>query len=508
MKGRDFPGLFFTGMRRLFFKIQVLMSARMLFPALRSLSFHGALVAVALAPLPFGMVDLAHLTVYLAAIGVSLALALSCPLPRLRLGEFYRIVGGLIILCLLYVAIAYLQESTSGLVTADPMWKEAGELLGKPLPERLTIVAGRPLQSLAAPLAMMATFLIFYIHGQDLPFRTKTLTVLAWLGLIYGTYSALSLVIDPSALLWRTKVVYLSNLTGTFVNRNTAATYFGTCMILFELALLQAVKRLLGNDPMSLSTILALLSERVRMAVIAPLAGLILCLTFTLMTGSRAGSLLTLFAGAVLFSLFTAKRFQRQMTYKEIIAIIAPVAILFLAMAGSALTNRLERQGFDDEARFTLYGIVVHMIAAHPWLGTGLGTFADAIPLYRSDALPSMVTWDKAHNTLLELASDGGIPLAVAVAAYFLMCGTILWRRIGFGSAIEADSAMAALAIGLLACLHSLVDFSLQIPGYANVFAAIMGVVMAGLNPEDAQSRQFNHAAGKHRRRRGTRVSH
>jgi hypothetical protein len=38
---------------------------------------------------------------------------------------------------------------------------------------------------------------------------------------------------------------------------------------------------------------------------------------------------------------------------------------------------------------------------------------------------------------------------------------------------------LAALAVAMIALLHSLVDFSLQIPGYAIVAMAIFGVGLA-----------------------------
>jgi O-antigen ligase len=56
------------------------------------------------------------------------------------------------------------------------------------------------------------------------------------------------------------------------------------------------------------------------------------------------------------------------------------------------------------------------MIADHPWLGTGQGTFAAAYPAYRSSKVSMWGVWDIAHNTLLEIGADMGIPIAVLVA--------------------------------------------------------------------------------------------
>jgi O-antigen ligase len=117
------------------------------------------------------------------------------------------------------------------------------------------------------------------------------------------------------------------------------------------------------------------------------------------------------------------------------------------------------------------------MIADHPWFGTGQGTFAYAFPSYRSSDISLWGIWDIAHNTPLEIAADMGVPIAVLVLFAWLVIfavlasGTVRRRR---GLALP----VAALAVALLAALHSLIDFTLQIPGYS---IAVLPLVGAGL---------------------------
>jgi hypothetical protein len=118
------------------------------------------------------------------------------------------------------------------------------------------------------------------------------------------------------------------------------------------------------------------------------------------------------------------------------------------------------------------------MIGDHPWLGTGLGTFAWIYPSYRSNALTSWGVWDRAHSTPLEIASDMGLPLAGIVvtgwAAIFAVLGFGLWSR-------QRDHiiVIAALAVASLGILHSLIDFSLQIPGFALMVFSLVGAGLA-----------------------------
>ncbi len=142
------------------------------------------------------------------------------------------------------------------------------------------------------------------------------------------------------------------------------------------------------------------------------------------------------------------------------------------------MSGRFDIQGLADEGRLETYRSTLRMIADHPWFGTGLGTFAWSFPAYRSANISMWGVWDRAHNTLLELASDLGVPLAGLVVAAWLIALTVLVRGIRIRRR-NLSVPVAALSVAILALLHSLIDFSLQIPGYAIVIFAIVG---AGLS--------------------------
>jgi O-antigen ligase len=134
------------------------------------------------------------------------------------------------------------------------------------------------------------------------------------------------------------------------------------------------------------------------------------------------------------------------------------------------------------------------MIADHPWLGTGQGTFAYAFPSYRSSDAAIFGVWEMAHNTLLEIAAEMGVPIAALVVAAWLaifatLIGGVLVRRRGI--LVPA----AALAVALLAALHSLIDFTLQIPGYSVVALCLVGAGMAQSFPEDATVKDIRPGA-------------
>ena len=149
----------------------------------------------------------------------------------------------------------------------------------------------------------------------------------------------------------------------------------------------------------------------------------------------------------------------------------------FISSRAMSLRGYYE-QGLIDHTRLSLYRATLRMIADHPWFGTGLGTFALAFPAYRSDDISMYGIYDRAHSTLLELAAEAGLPLASIVVIGWMIAFGVLAHGVRTRRRDRIIPA-AALSVGLLAAFHSLVDFSLQIPGFAIVVFGFLGVGVA-----------------------------
>jgi O-antigen ligase len=205
---------------------------------------------------------------------------------------------------------------------------------------------------------------------------------------------------------------------------------------------------------------------------------LFLCLAAMFMTGSRAAVVLSLFALIVAFIAF----FRRDLPGRAGIVIAlaggGAAAVILLQLMGAGINARFDIQGAADQGRLEAYKSTLRIIADHPWFGTGQGTFAYAFPAYRSPNISMWGVWDIAHNTLLEIASDMGIPIAVLVIGAWIVVFAVLIR----GALIRRHDLVvpvAALAVAILAILHSLIDFTLQIPGYSVVAMALIGTGLA-----------------------------
>ncbi len=205
---------------------------------------------------------------------------------------------------------------------------------------------------------------------------------------------------------------------------------------------------------------------------------LLVCVTAMLMAGSRAGVVFSLVGLAVAYLAFYRRRWRDRRKLVLAVLTVAVAGAVLLQVFGGEVGNRFNEYGVSDPARSATYKSTLKMISDHPWFGTGLGSYEWSFPAYRSDDASIWGVWNRAHDTLLEIAAELGVPLALLVAALWCLALWRLWRGIGLR---KRDIAIptAAFAVAVIGLLHSLIDFSLQIPGFAIPVFALVGAGFA-----------------------------
>src|SRR3546814_14311635 len=100
---------------------------------------------------------------------------------------------------------------------------------------------------------------------------------------------------------------------------------------------------------------------------------------------------------------------------RSIVTIGVGVAVLFalLAAGGAGTLTRLLEIGDHAETRFELYRRTIDATADSPWLGTGLGAFADTFRLYRTQQIEP--PFGEAHHTYPENVTNLGHPACPAL---------------------------------------------------------------------------------------------
>jgi O-antigen ligase len=435
------------------------------------------IAVITLAPLPFGSVGSTPIVTWCMALGVALSLASLRALDRRHL----LVLTGIAIVIGAYFLVLHEQISTRPFFSAslpDPVWQTAANALGSKLDASVSMVRDQPLLALGAPLAAVLSLLVGFIVCADRDHANRLIYVVAWSGAAYALYGIAAFFIDPTRVLWMKKEAYFTVLTSTFINRNTAAVYFGSCVILWSLILLDRLRRnQRPNIAPSLSSLLRPLRHPRRAAVVE-FAAFFVCLIAMFLTGSRAGVALSLFAALMAMGLFTLRAIPLGRKPVRLALAGACALVILMQVLGAGVLGRFDSEGLAGGGRSETYRSTLAIVADHPWLGTGLGTFGTVFPAYRSNAWTSWGTWDRAHSTPLEIASEMGMPLAAVVVAswigVFAVLAFGLWSR-------KRDHIVivAALAVASLGVLHSLIDFSLQIPGFAIVVFALVGAGLA-----------------------------
>ena len=205
-----------------------------------------------------------------------------------------------------------------------------------------------------------------------------------------------------------------------------------------------------------------------------------ICLLATFMTNSKAGVGISLLSFVVAVVGFLYRDLAgRQRAVLVAVAAGGGMALLSLWFLAGNVVARFYEQGLVDHTRLSLYRSTLRMIADHPWFGTGLGTFSWAFPPYRSDDISMYGIYDRAHSTLLEIAAEAGVPLASTVVIGWIVAFGVLAHGVRTRRRDRVIPGAAAFSLALLAALHSLVDFSLQIPGFAIVVLGLLGAGIA-----------------------------
>ena len=118
------------------------------------------------------------------------------------------------------------------------------------------------------------------------------------------------------------------------------------------------------------------------------------------------------------------------------------------------------------------------IIQSYPLFGTGLGTYEDVYPGYKT--IPSQDKWEHAHNDYIEGAVELGIPglfLAMyVIVGFYAMMFRVLRQRSSAYYRLLGMGGMVGIT-GIL--LHSFVEFNLHIGANALFLSFLFGFTLA-----------------------------
>ncbi len=427
-----------------------------------------------LAPLLWGAVYPWTIALWLVTLAVIIA---RIPRPWLRGPKFAEFSLYAVVLAFIIVAVLQLLPDALSL-SPNSIWGMAGEALGAKIPKRGTADLSALIWHLGAAALFAMALWTALAMGSDHHRTTEFLQWTLWGTAILTGLTLMLFFADERFLLWGKRTHYMNAFTHGFVNRNNAASYLGTFTLLSFALLVRSIRNLRrssgGFSPELLDEFLPGLLRQAAPHAIA----LAIFAVGLFLTNSRAGILLTGISLVFLMTLLFVKAKSGILTRTASLAIIIALSLWIYSNWGDMLSKRIDAQGLELANRAETYSATARMIADYPLLGVGLGSFASIFPVYRPATLPASGFWDKAHNTYLEITAEMGLPFAALLALFWLGLFIVLMRGFFIRRRRYVYPAIGA-SVWLLASLHSLVDFPLQIPGHALVVAAILGVCIA-----------------------------
>ena len=443
-----------------------------------TLCYWGLLALALWAPLPFGSARPWSWGVLTTVVGALVALLAVRDLLALDKGPppadgivLPAVLFGLTLLWAILQCLPWLPTSWS-----PEAWSDSGKLIADQSPR--ASISVDPAASRAAILHLMTYAGVFWLSFRCCQRSAKAHLFVAGVGAIGTLYAIWGLIVywtGNHSVLWFPKWAYPYDLTSTFVNRNSYAAYTGLALVALIGLLLEHILQRVDLDQ-SRRTIARTLIEILTTRAIWFIAGVGITAMALLLSHSRGGATAT-GAGIVgLFIIASLVPSLRGPWYKWFGVALLVGAVLALWVSGTQTLTRLADTSWDLEGRPEIYRLTLQAISEHPLVGTGLATFKTIFAGYRTEDLKFYI--DLAHNDYLENALELGIPAACmmigAVAFLVVRCLLGAFRRHR-----DAIIPCIALAATILVGLHSLVDFSMQIPAVAIAYLILLGAGVA-----------------------------
>ena len=196
------------------------------------------------------------------------------------------------------------------------------------------------------------------------------------------------------------------------------------------------------------------------------------------LTMSRSGMVACVLA-VVICALFVSLSGSSRASRTIALGYLGAFLIVVVGWAGSDLiATRFLSSSESLSFRFGTWSDAWRISSMFPWTGTGLNTYSSANSLYQQHDLT--LHYAQAHNDYLQLLAEGGVlvfvPVLVLVAFF---CREVLGRYREPSPSVTSWWLRTGAVVGLVAiAAQEVVDFSLQMPGNAALFAVLCAIAI------------------------------
>lgn len=340
-------------------------------------------------------------------------------------------------------------------------------------------------------LAYLAAFLIAAHLSARCGARGRLAAAIVLLALVEAAMGLAQYLAGWQQIYHLQKVFYTAHASGTYVNPNHFAGLLAMALPLAFAGALAGWERRERGGPED--------ETHGASPARAVLLTFLTALLFLAILFSRSrGGLLAAGGGLAVTGAIWLAASRRRRESAIIVSVFLAVAASLAAWVGlDPVIERYQTAGRDLVARTAVWRDTLALIAERPLAGSGFGSFGEVYPRVQT-AHPAF-TVDHAHNDYLQLAVELGVPAAALLAASWMFLTARGARAALARSAALSRRAQLAGAVGGAAALlaHAVLDFNLQLPANALVFAVLLGMLAA--RPGADPAAPLNRAApGEH----------
>ncbi|MFC2161869.1 O-antigen ligase family protein, partial [Acidobacteriota bacterium] len=293
-----------------------------------------------------------------------------------------------------------------------------------------------PSHTLQAGLELLAYVLLGFLVVKTVTQRKQILRIVyavIGMGIFQAFYGLFELYNKNPRLLFYKKIHYLSDVTGTFVNRNHLSGYL-EMVIPLTIGLILVRSDIFATVGLSLRRKVLSLAEKNNYRTLLMALGVILMAVAVVFSRSRSGIFLLMLTFVLLFGMgtvYTGSRQQYQKGMKRFVQVVFLMIVVLCLFVG--IDSTLERFALDNilnEVRPLVWGNTAAIIGDYSIFGSGLGTFSAVYPAYEENVMSAQVL--HAHNDYLEYFAELGVVgglLLLAGILFMLIISFLVWKE-------------------------------------------------------------------------------
>jgi len=205
--------------------------------------------------------------------------------------------------------------------------------------------------------------------------------------------------------------------------------------------------------------------------------GIIVMILGLIFSASRMGILSLLLSFTMISILF--RNPQKGKGFSKTSLLILGLALLWALWIGlDTVISPFFNVSEDLKWRWTVWGDTLRIVKDFPILGSGLGTFSQIFPMYKSFHMRRLVT--HPENDFLQLSSEIGL---IGIGILFILFVFLFVKAVSGLRSMSITDSRRYLGIGglmgiLALMFHSIVERNLQVPANAFLFTFLWALVL------------------------------